>query len=132
MFSDGPRLAPTGLSGNLRAAFRGAQKVGNATRRLAILAGLAGVLMASSPAAAQNRRWDIAPPKAPPGAIPLKAPAPTAPVTPETWTMSNTDNVPVVQNVTVPTLTPFLPPRGKATGTAVIIAPGGGFVLLAM
>src|SRR6185436_6373465 len=84
------------------------------------------------PAAAQSRRWDIAPPKAPPGAITLKAPAPTAPVPPETWTMSNSDNVPVVQNVAVPTLTPFLPPRGKATGTAVIIAPGGAFVLLAM
>ena len=27
---------------------------------------------------------------------------------------------------------PFLPPRGKATGTAVIVAPGGAFVMLAM
>jgi acetyl esterase/lipase len=103
-------------------------------RRGAILAGLlcAGLLTADGAAAAQARRWDIDPPKQPPGAITLKAPAPAAPVTPETWTMSNSDNVPVVQNVTVPTLTPFLPPRAKATGTAVIIAPGGGFVLLAM
>jgi acetyl esterase/lipase len=46
--------------------------------------------------------------------------------------MSSADNVPVVQNISVPTLTPFLPPKGKATGTAVIVAPGGGFVMLAM
>jgi acetyl esterase/lipase len=95
---------------------------------------LAALWLACSvlPAAAQPRRWDIEAPPQPPGAIVLKAPAPPASATPETWTMSNTDNVPVVQNVTVPTLTPFLPARGKATGAAVIIAPGGGFVLLAM
>ena len=32
-----------------------------------------------------------------------------------------------VWNVTQPSLTPFLPPPGKANGTAVIVAPGGGF-----
>jgi acetyl esterase/lipase len=91
-----------------------------------------GLLCAATPAAAQTRR-DIAPPAQPPGAIVLKTPgAPPAGATPETWTMSSSDNVPVVQNVSVPTLTPFLPPKGKASGTAVIIAPGGGFVLLAM
>jgi len=36
------------------------------------------------------------------------------------------------RNVTVATLTPFLPDRPKATGTAVIIAPGGGFRTLSM
>ncbi|KMS56547.1 esterase [Novosphingobium barchaimii LL02] len=35
-------------------------------------------------------------------------------------------------NVTVPTYQAFLPPPGKATGSAVIIAPGGGFRLLAI
>jgi acetyl esterase/lipase len=35
-------------------------------------------------------------------------------------------------NVTVPTLQPFLPDPAKANGTAVIIAPGGGFRLLAI
>jgi acetyl esterase/lipase len=38
----------------------------------------------------------------------------------------------VVRNVTRPTLTPILPAPGKATGAAVIIAPGGGQVMLAM
>ncbi len=36
------------------------------------------------------------------------------------------------RNVTVATLTPFLPDPAKATGAAVIIAPGGGFKTLSM
>ena len=36
------------------------------------------------------------------------------------------------RNVTVATLTPFLPDPAKATGTAVIVAPGGGFRSLSM
>ena len=36
------------------------------------------------------------------------------------------------RNVTVATLTPFLPDPAKATGTAVIVAPGGGFRTLSM
>jgi len=38
----------------------------------------------------------------------------------------------VIMNVVTPTITPYLPPRGKATGTGVIIAPGGAFVALAI
>lgn len=37
-----------------------------------------------------------------------------------------------IRNVTRPTLTPILPPKVKATGAAVIIAPGGGMIFLAM
>lgn len=33
----------------------------------------------------------------------------------------------IVRNVTKPTLTAFLPDRGKAKGTGVIVVPGGGF-----
>jgi len=36
------------------------------------------------------------------------------------------------RNVTVATLTPFLPDPAKATGAAVIVAPGGGFRSLSM
>ena len=103
----------------------------NTIRRL-FLGALLGAGLLIPPAAAQPVRRDIAAPPIPPGAIVLKAPAPPAGSPAETWTMSSSDNVPVVQNVTVPTLTPFLPAKGKANGTAVIIAPGGGFVLLAM
>jgi dienelactone hydrolase len=37
-----------------------------------------------------------------------------------------------VRNVTVPTITPVLPDPAKATGAAVIVAPGGAFMLLSM
>ena len=36
------------------------------------------------------------------------------------------------RNVSIATLTPFLPPKGRATGAAVIVAPGGGFRTLSM
>ena len=38
----------------------------------------------------------------------------------------------VILNVVTPTLTAYLPEKSKATGTGVIIAPGGAFVALAM
>jgi hypothetical protein len=37
-----------------------------------------------------------------------------------------------IVNVTTPTLTAYLPDPSTATGTAVIIAPGGGFIFLGM
>lgn len=39
---------------------------------------------------------------------------------------------PMARNITVATLTPFLPAPGKANGAAVIVAPGGGFRWLSM
>ncbi len=55
----------------------------------------------------------------------------------ENWTKKEriVDNTPigtVVFNVVTPTLTVYLPERTKATGTGVIIAPGGAFVALAI
>jgi acetyl esterase/lipase len=55
----------------------------------------------------------------------------------EHWTQKETmvTNTPVgtvVFNVVTPTLTAYLPHRAKATGTGVIIAPGGAFVALAI
>lgn len=38
----------------------------------------------------------------------------------------------ILRNITYPTLTPVLPDPKKATGSAVIVAPGGGFMFLAM
>jgi endo-1,4-beta-xylanase len=37
---------------------------------------------------------------------------------------------PVIFNIQNPSITPFLPAKGKATGAAVIIAPGGGHMFL--
>lgn len=55
----------------------------------------------------------------------------------ENWTQKEktVDNTPigtVVFNVVTPTLTAYLPERTGATGTGVIIAPGGAFVALAI
>jgi acetyl esterase/lipase len=55
----------------------------------------------------------------------------------ETWTQKETrvENTPVgavVFNVVTPTLTAYLPDRAKATGTGVVIVPGGAFVALAI
>lgn len=55
----------------------------------------------------------------------------------ETWTQNErtVENTPlgtVVFNVVTPTLTAYLPARAKATGTGVIIAPGGAFIALAL
>jgi acetyl esterase/lipase len=46
--------------------------------------------------------------------------------------VENTPLGTVIFNVVTPTLTAYLPERSKATGTAVIIAPGGAFVALAI
>ena len=55
----------------------------------------------------------------------------------EKWThqervIENTPLGAVTFNVVTPTLTAYLPERSKATGTGVIIAPGGAFVALAI
>ena len=55
----------------------------------------------------------------------------------ERWTQRETtvENTPigtVVINVVTPTITAYLPSRARATGTSVIIAPGGAFVALAV
>jgi acetyl esterase/lipase len=54
---------------------------------------------------------------------------------PERWGMLSGPMGPdarIVRNVTSPTITPVLPAASKATGAAVIIAPGGAFLSLSM
>lgn len=65
-----------------------------------------------------------------PGAIPLPAPKGAA-LSTEYWNQLGPGN-PIVRNVTRPTLTPVLPDPAKATGAAVIVAPGGGFQFLSI
>ena len=65
-----------------------------------------------------------------PSAIPLKTgPLPGAKVK-ESWHSQYGSSF--ARNVTEATLTPFLPDAAKATGAAVIVAPGGGFRTLSM
>lgn len=48
----------------------------------------------------------------------------------EEYTKANEQVDSLTYNVSIPTLTVFLPPENKANGTAVIICPGGGYGVL--
>ena len=94
------------------------------------LASVAIGLIVSSPAYAQDDRMTPIAAPAQPNAIELDTgPLPNASA-PEAWHKQYGSSF--ARNVTVATLTPFLPDPSKATGTAVIVAPGGGFRTLSM
>lgn len=65
-----------------------------------------------------------------PNAIPLNTGGVDDQPATETWFRQWGD--PMARNIVTATLTPFLPEPGKANGTAVIVAPGGGFRWLSM
>lgn len=105
------------------------RRVRPAQARLAAL-GLALACALASPAVAQNDKMTPISIPAQPNAIELgTGPLPDA-TAPESW-HSQYGSV-FARNVTVATLTPFLPDPSKATGAAVIVAPGGGFLTLSM
>jgi len=98
--------------------------------QLAQLALLALACMASAPAPAQNDKVTPIVTPAQPAAITLDTGVLPGATVPEAWHRQY--NSVFARNVTVATLTPFLPPADKATGAAVIVAPGGGFRTLSM
>ena len=65
-----------------------------------------------------------------PNAIPLNTGGVENQPASETWFKQWGD--PMARNITKATLTPFIPKKGMANGTAVIVAPGGGFSWLSM
>jgi acetyl esterase/lipase len=81
-------------------------------------------------AAAQQSPVVPIPPPAEPGAIALNTGGVKGSVAPESWFRQ--DGKPFVRNVARATLQPFLPDPAKAKGVAVIVAPGGGFLMLSM
>ncbi|MCW2381290.1 alpha/beta hydrolase [Sphingobium sp. B2D3C] len=85
---------------------------------------------ALSPAAAQDATVTAIPAPAEPGAIPLGTGPVKGATAPESWFRQY--GVPMARNVSTATVTPVLPAPGKANGTAVIVAPGGAFLLLSM
>ena len=93
----------------------------------------AGILAAATltaPVQAQNDKMVAIAIPAQPDAIELgTGPLPGA-TAPESWHSQYGSMF--ARNVTVATLTPFLPDPSKATGAAVIVAPGGGFRTLSM
>ncbi len=103
---------------------------GRAAAGLVAVAWLAYGGFAGSPAnALDDKMTPIATPAQPDAIVLGTGPLPGATAT-EAW-HSQYGSV-FARNVTVATLTPFLPDPAKATGTAVIVAPGGGFKTLSM
>ncbi len=98
----------------------------------ACAASLAAVLGAFSPmtASAQDDRMVPIAAPAQPGAIMLGTGALPGGSNAEAWHRQY--NSVFARNVTVATLTPFIPDPARATGAAVIVAPGGGFRTLSM
>jgi acetyl esterase/lipase len=102
--------------------------------RLSFRAAIAAFAMVMGPSVLAQS--DLPPAKmttapAEPDAIPLYGANAPGSASSETW-MTYGQFGYVVRNVTRPTLTPFLPDPKKATGAAVIVAPGGAFMLLAI
>jgi len=99
------------------------------TRQFVKLAG-AAALLAANPAAAQDDRMVAIAEPDQPGAIALNTGELPGATVGESWHRQHGSVF--TRNVTEATLTPFLPEPGKATGTAVIVAPGGAFRVLSM
>lgn len=102
------------------------------TFRLRHLAAIAAAWLMASHAQAQEDKDRMTPISAPSqrDAIELgTGPLPGAKA-PESWHRQYGSRF--VRNVTVATLTPFLPDPGEASGAAIIVAPGGGFRTLSM
>ncbi len=91
---------------------------------------LAATCAFAVPAQAQDDRMTAIAIPAQPSAIELgTGPLPGATVQ-ESWHSQYGSQF--ARNVTIATLTPFLPDPAKATGTAVVVTPGGGFRTLSM
>jgi acetyl esterase/lipase len=95
-----------------------------------MVAGFALVAVLASPARAlDDKMTPIATPSQP-NAIEIgTGPLPGA-KNPEVWHKQYGSQF--ARNVTVATLTPFLPDPARASGAAVVVAPGGGFTTLSM
>jgi len=98
------------------------------TRHLALA--ITATLLVTQPALAQNDAMTAIPTPPQPDAIVLGTGPLPGTDAPEAWHRQYGSRF--ARNVTIATLTPVLPDPAKATGTAVIVAPGGGFRTLSM
>src|SRR5256885_641135 len=95
-----------------------------------VVAVVALIAVLASPVQAQDDRMTPIATPSQPNAIEIgTGPLPGA-KNPESWHSQYGSRF--ARNVTVATLTPFLPDPAKASGAAVIVAPGGGFRTLSM
>jgi acetyl esterase/lipase len=97
--------------------------------KLAMAIGAGFVLMTGTAFSQEPPKTPIEAP-AEPNAIPLGTGGVEGQTAKESWYKQWGD--PFVRNVSRATLTPFLPDPAKATGAAVIVAPGGAFRILSM
>jgi acetyl esterase/lipase len=98
--------------------------------RFPVLLAISIALAAATAAEAQNDKMTPIPSPTQQGSIVLGTGPLPGTTAPESWYRQYDRNF--ARNVTVATLTPFLPDASRATGTAVIVAPGGGFRSLSM
>ena len=99
---------------------------GNALRALSVAVAFA----LAAPAQAQNDQMTpMAVPPQPDAIVLGTGPLPEA-TQPESWHRQYGSAF--ARNVTIATLTPYLPDPAVANGTAVVVAPGGGFMTLSM
>lgn len=92
--------------------------------------GIAAACMLAAPALAQNDKMTPIPTPAQPNAIELGTPPLPGATAKESWHRQYGSLF--ARNVTVATLTPYLPDPSNASGAAVVVAPGGGFRTLSM
>src|SRR3712207_1119234 len=95
-----------------------------------LVAAAAAAFALSAPSHAQNDRMTPIATPAQPNAILLGTGRLPGAAAPEAWHRQYGSVF--ARNVTVATLTPFLADPARATGAAVIVAPGGGFRTLSM
>lgn len=99
-------------------------------RRRFTLAMCAAALLAAGSAFPQQAPMYPMDAPAEPGAIPLGTGGVEGQELGESWFRQWGD--PMARNISTATLTPFLPDPASATGAAVIVAPGGGYLWLSM
>jgi acetyl esterase/lipase len=92
--------------------------------------GFAATCALATPALAQKDKMTPVPTPEQPNAIELGTPALPGATAKESW-HSQYGSL-FARNVTVATLTPYLPDPSIASGAAVVVAPGGGFRTLSM
>lgn len=102
----------------------------NAFIKMTQTAILVTLLLAATIAIAQDGTIYPLETPAEPNAIKLETGGVENQPAPETWFRQWGD--PMARNISVATLTPFLPKKGTANGAAVIVAPGGGFRWLSL
>jgi acetyl esterase/lipase len=109
---------------------RNEEEIMSDSRKVAFISATLAILLAGSVALAQEPPKTQIQAPAEPNAIPLETGGVEGQAAQETWYEQWGNSF--VRNVSRATLTPFLPDKAKATGAAVIVAPGGAFRILSM